>query len=290
MPKIWFLPLLFCLFATSAFAGFSGESKCDSVLGGRQPRVKSGFVFQRDGLPIYYKFYRIRNPKSVIVIPNGLVYELSHYEKFAKELNKAGYSVVVYAHRAQHQSEEKARQMGLDLVRFTYLNLTDDLEDLLEGLRITDPIDLASISFGTAIAAEFARRHPGRVRTLNFLAPLIRVARPYVIVRSMKAAMRAFNPFLVPILPDPQEPYELMVTAVQEFDLSKYNFEVPTAIFLAGEESEKLRPQQNEYWELHLSLQNGTRIDIREATHLMPSSAPRELAKALVNFIESVKK
>jgi len=49
---------------------------------------------------------------------------------------------------------------------------------LLDSLRVTTPVTLASISYGAAMITSFADRYPDRVRALIYLDPVINNRRP----------------------------------------------------------------------------------------------------------------
>lgn len=49
---------------------------------------------------------------------------------------------------------------------------------LLDSLRATGPVTLASVSYGAAMITSFADRYPGRVRALIYLDPVINNRRP----------------------------------------------------------------------------------------------------------------
>ena len=48
------------------------------------------------------------------------------------------------------------------------------LAELLDALRITQPIDLAGLSFGGSVVTSFADRYPARVRSLVYIDPSFR--------------------------------------------------------------------------------------------------------------------
>ena len=52
------------------------------------------------------------------------------------------------------------------------------IADLLDSLAITDPVDLAAVSFGAAITSSFTERHPDRVRSLIYIDPVFNTGRP----------------------------------------------------------------------------------------------------------------
>ncbi|HEV8123666.1 MAG TPA: alpha/beta hydrolase, partial [Gemmatimonadales bacterium] len=51
------------------------------------------------------------------------------------------------------------------------------LDELLDSLRIDQPVHLGGLSFGAAIVTEFTAKHPGRVRSLIYVDPVFNTGR-----------------------------------------------------------------------------------------------------------------
>lgn len=287
--------LFVCVFSVSAFAAedqnpVENEVACEAQLSPakiKHPgKLTKGFVDSREGFPLYFQLAETRKKvnRGLIVIANGLEYNLDNFDGLVYGLNRSGYDVLVYAHRAQHQSLEEATRRQIIIGAFKVANLSNDLEDLLEGLKITRKFHLSSISFGAATAAEFAKSHPERLSSVSFMAPLISVPVIYSSYREMQSMFPLFNMFN-PFAENLTSPYERMQSAVIDFDLNKYKFEVPTALFLAEKEQVLLREQQSKYWERTLQRQGGIMHRIEGSNHSIPTSALLNFAKAFMPFI-----
>lgn len=287
--------LFVCIFSVTAFAAEAEkpaeEAKaCDTQLLPKKAKppgkITKGFVDTREGLPIYYQLAQTRKKvnRGLVVIANGLEYDLGNYDALVMGLNSFGYDVLVYAHRAQHQSLEEAKARDIKIGEFNVANLAADLEDLLEGLSITRAFHLASLSYGSAAAAEYAKNHPDRVKTLSLMAPLISIPVLYSSYREMQSLFPIFNLFN-PFAESMTSPYERMQSAVTDFDLNSYQFEIPTALFLAEKEQALLAQQQAKFWERTLQPQGGSMHKIAGSNHSIPTSALLEFAKAFVPFI-----
>lgn len=293
--KICLASLLVCIFSLTAFAvdvekPIEPSLACDTQLAPKKPKlpgkITKGFIETREGFPIYYQLSVTRKKLSrgLVVIANGLEYDLENYDGLVAGLNRSGYDVLVYAHRAQHQSLEEAKARQINIGEFNVASLSHDLEDLLEGLKIEKAFHLTSLSYGSAAAAEYAKNHPERVKTLSFMAPLISIPVLYSSYREMQSLFPIFS-LLNPFAESMTSPYERMQSAVTDFNLNNYKFEVPTALFLAEKEQVFLQQQQVKYWERTLEPQGGRMHKIEGSNHSIPTSALVAFAQVFMPFI-----
>lgn len=268
---------------------FARASTCEENINpGAQARVQQGYVSQRNGLPLFYRLKKVPRSKGLVVIANGLRYDLANYDSFIAKLNQRGYSVLLYAHRAQHESEAEAARLNLPIENFSFADLSEDLNDLLVSLKIRKSIHLLGLSYGASVAAQFAATYPDRVKTLHLMAPLVRLSTIYNMWRDSERVLAQLNPFLwwLSVGKDQESNYEKMVTAVQDFDLGVYRFAMPTTLWLAGEEQRFLKEQQDTYWQNVLQKQGGHMIELTGAHHGLPASAPEDLANQLVEKLD----
>ena len=82
-------------------------------------------------------------------------------------LTGAGYRVLRYDYYGRGFSDRPD-------VPFTQDFYIRQLAELLDALHITDPIDLAGLSFGGSVITSFADRYPARVRSLIYFDPSFR--------------------------------------------------------------------------------------------------------------------
>jgi pimeloyl-ACP methyl ester carboxylesterase len=120
---------------------------------------------------------------------------VTHYETAGPDTGRAvvlaaGFSVPAYISDSLYQG---LADSGFRVVRYDYYGrgwsdrpdaaydqdlFVRQLAGLLDSLRITAPVDLAGVSFGSAIVTSFADRHPERVRSLLYFDPVFNVGRP----------------------------------------------------------------------------------------------------------------
>jgi len=119
---------------------------------------------------------------------------VTHYETAGPDTGRvvvlaAAFSVPAYLSDSLFQRLGRA---GFRAVRFDYygrgwsdrpmvdydLGLFDrQLAELLDSLDISGPVDLTGLSFGAAIATDFAAQHPERVRSLIYIDPVFNTGR-----------------------------------------------------------------------------------------------------------------
>ncbi len=120
---------------------------------------------------------------------------LTHYETAGPDTGRAvvltaAFSVPAYISDSLFQG---LADSGFRVVRFDYYGrgwsdrpntvydqdlFVRQIADLLDSLGITDPVDLAAVSFGAAITSSFTERHPDRVRSLLYIDPVFNTSRP----------------------------------------------------------------------------------------------------------------
>src|SRR5205823_2647140 len=82
-------------------------------------------------------------------------------------LVQAGFRVLRYDYYGRGYSDRPDVPYTQDL----YVR---QLRELLDGVGITQPIDLAGLSFGGSVVTTFADRYPDRVRSLVYIDPSFR--------------------------------------------------------------------------------------------------------------------
>lgn len=130
-----------------------------------------------DGVKRYVEYTPGQSGKPVVVMVNGLVYNLSRWNDLRQDLQKKGYGVLNYYMRGQHltlrtEYKEKGNPSffkdGLSTEQ-----LAEEIHEILDLAQIQKPVVVLGLSFGAAAAAEFARLYPQQIHNLIFLAPLV---------------------------------------------------------------------------------------------------------------------
>lgn len=118
-------------------------------------------------LPLGTTHYEIDGPESgrVVVLVHGFSVPYYIWDSTAVALTAAGYRVLRYDLYGRGLS---------DRPRASYDGAFYDeqLGALLDSLGITEPIDLAGLSFGGFVVSHFVASHPSRVRTLILVDPM----------------------------------------------------------------------------------------------------------------------
>lgn len=124
----------------------------------------NGAAFQPDGglpgaahLTHYTVDYRVWGEGEPIVLIPGLAGGMGLLGPLAKLLARR-HKVITYQLRGEDDCFAIRRRFGL-------LDLVDDLREFLDGMRLESPT-LLGVSFGGAVALEFAARYPGRLGRL----------------------------------------------------------------------------------------------------------------------------
>lgn len=112
--------------------------------------------------------YELSGPADapVVVLVHGATVPLFAWDAQMPALLDAGFRVLRYDQFGRGYSDRPAVQYDRALYQ-------KQLEDLLTALEIEGPINVVGASFGSAMAATFARNHPARVERLIFIAPLL---------------------------------------------------------------------------------------------------------------------
>jgi len=133
---------------------------------------------------------RAEAPGQLVRLADGV----THYETAGPDTGRvvalaAGFSVPGYIWDSLYQG---LADSGFRVVRYDYFGrgwsdrpeavydqdlFVRQLAGLLDSLRITEPVDLAGLSFGGAIITSFADRHPERVRSMLYFDPVFNTGR-----------------------------------------------------------------------------------------------------------------
>jgi pimeloyl-ACP methyl ester carboxylesterase len=109
-------------------------------------------------------------PGRLVVLSAGFSVPYYIWDPTFKALTSAGFRVLRYDYYGRGYSDRPP-------IPFTDEMYVRQLDQLLNTLHLTMPIDLVGISFGGSFITSFADKYPDRVRSLVYFDPSIR--RPY---------------------------------------------------------------------------------------------------------------
>lgn len=122
------------------------------------------------------EIFRAEKSAPVVVLLNGLIYETKRWNPVADALAGLGLTVVKMSFSAQPESLRllKNKETPSFLNRGLELStLADDVKQVLDHHQIRRPITLVGLSYGGAVAAEFAKIYPEKIENLLLLSPLV---------------------------------------------------------------------------------------------------------------------
>ncbi len=123
------------------------------------------FARLRDG----YTHYELAGPADgrFVVLAAGATVPYYIWDPTFKALVDAGYRVLRYDYYGRGFSDRPD-------IPFTQDLYVRQLHELLEAVHISQPFDLAGLSFGGAVITSVAARYPDRVRSLIYMDPAFR--------------------------------------------------------------------------------------------------------------------
>jgi pimeloyl-ACP methyl ester carboxylesterase len=116
-----------------------------------------------------YTHYELagRADGRVVVLAAGATVPYYIWDPTFKALVDAGFRVLRYDYYGRGFSDRPA-------IPFTQDLYVRQLRELLDAVHISQPIDLAGLSFGGAVITSVAARYPDRVRSLIYMDPAFR--------------------------------------------------------------------------------------------------------------------
>lgn len=132
-----------------------------------------------------YTHYEIGGPADgrVVVLAAGATVPYYIWDPTFKALVDAGYRVLRYDYYGRGFSDRPD-------VPFTQELYVRQLRELLDAVHISQPFDLAGLSFGGAVITSMAAREPQRVRSLIYMDPAFRTPSSLTLLES---SPRAWN-------------------------------------------------------------------------------------------------
>lgn len=294
----------------------------------RETAPQKGFLLLQDGISRYVEYAPALPGRPTLVLLNGLVYPIPRWGAFAEDLRARGYGVVSYYFRGQHLTLRKESD-GLRVPAFFSSGLdsailADELRDLLDRLEIDQAVHVVALSYGAHIGAEFARRHPQRVRDLVFLAPLVVSLDRYSpegqwVLWNLELLKMTWGPFLGPvfyeaayaqiyrsylsqrIVPDrvPEEMADRpaiyresvfhLVRAARDFDLRRYDFagiQGRVHFLTAGREEAAVLKDQLVSFEKVAAGRRGVVLHFPGSSHAIPDAEGARASRWMTRVME----
>lgn len=167
---VWVAKLLATagLFGLTRAMDIEKRTITDTVRDSVRKAGDGAFVSLRDGVT----HYEIAGPDSgrVVVLAAGASVPGYIWQPTFDTLRASGYRVLRYDYFGRGWSDRPKTP-------FTQAMYVNQLADLLDSLRIREPITLAGLSYGGTVITSFAAAHPDRVGALVYVDPAIHTPR-----------------------------------------------------------------------------------------------------------------
>lgn len=144
------------------FGRYKDPEKTELSAAARE-RAPGDFVMLSNGLT----FYEAAGPDTgrVVVLVHGFSVPSYIWDSTFNAMTTAGYRVLRYDVYGRGWSDRPD-------VAYDGALVTRQLGELLDSLRINQPVDLVGLSFGGFVTANFVASHAARVRTLTLVDPV----------------------------------------------------------------------------------------------------------------------
>lgn len=156
---------------------------CIAVLSVALPAHSRAALFspeqtQVDGRPIYAEIHRASADRPVVILLNGLIYDISRWNPVAEQLAQTDLTVIKMSFSAQPESlalsgDERAPAPDFLEHGLSVIDLANEVAAVLYHFKITKPVTVVGLSYGAAAATHFALTHPKQVDHLLLLSPLV---------------------------------------------------------------------------------------------------------------------
>ena len=157
------------LFAVCAFAALIGlyyalDNETNILDQAERERLGGNYIRLSDGVT----HYELGGPKNgrVVVLVHGGTVPMWVWDRQVEALVDAGYRVLTYDQFGRGYSDRPE-------VNYDKALYARQLIELVDKLSLPDTFDLIGVSFGGATSVSVAAKHPGRVRSLSLISPVI---------------------------------------------------------------------------------------------------------------------
>jgi pimeloyl-ACP methyl ester carboxylesterase/cbb3-type cytochrome oxidase subunit 3 len=128
-----------------------------SRLGGSYIRLSQGVT--------HYSLEGPENGRSIVLV-HGAIIPMFCWDELSPALTKAGFRVLCYDMYGRGYSDRPEVTYDRELY-------CSQLRDLLDALKIHEPVDLIGVSMGAGIICDFSAQYPERVDRIGFISPLV---------------------------------------------------------------------------------------------------------------------
>lgn len=278
-----------------------------SLQGQAQSRMKDfrGFIDIRPGVSLYTEFTVRDQNKPTIILVNGLTYHTKYWFSFATALAPYGYNVLKYDPRGMGQT---LLRDGFPKESFAIEQQAEDLQLLINKLKIPGPLTLLGLSYGGGLSMAYTRLYPQRVRNLILVAPYtepvtgadltirgqihtVRMTQPWNSASDdelygffLRQQVYYTNPVYEPAtLEFPLKPEGIyrLVEGIRKYDFfeaAKYFPPRSTHLVVAAFDQYIPRDLLNKFWNAVPAGARGSRVLVQFSEHKVPESQPTFLA------------
>jgi pimeloyl-ACP methyl ester carboxylesterase len=290
--------------------------------------LREGLFEVSENHHVYYRYQKAESGKPTVVLLNGLIYAIENWDEYFDELSKSGVGVLQMAYSTQPESLVDSQETPFyavpELTAFGWVpkgietqTLVDESMTVIDALEI-ERFSLASLSYGSIVAAEMAVQEKKRIDQLILMAPAVMSSgryNPYGQSRHnyytvLKAAgnpaadisydtelFATLSAIITPLkynFEDVSFTYFFagvyqMVRSSKWFDLKDYADAdlPPTYMFLASLEDRPLYKDQLLFWEM-MDENNAKKglVTFEGSFHAIPGVAPEKCAEQTLLILE----
>ena len=140
---------------------------------------------------VFYRYKKARRGQPTVVLLNGLIYAISHWDNYVDELTKKGIGVVQVAYSTQPESlvhldddvspfysETQWFFGGLKQKGIETQTQVDEVMAVLDELKI-EKFNIISLSYGSIVASQLAVQQKDNVQNLILIAPAVKTTGRY---------------------------------------------------------------------------------------------------------------
>ncbi len=110
----------------------------------------------RDGKKLFYRVWKVENTKATVHINHGMAEHSLRYDRFAKELNKHGFTVFCQDHRGHGRTKEDESEKGWFAEENGWMTIADDSHEL-DTLIAKEYPDVPHFIFGHSMGSFLTR-------------------------------------------------------------------------------------------------------------------------------------
>lgn len=125
---------------------------------------------------IYTEISRGSSRAPVVVLLNGLIYEINRWNPVADSLANEGLTVVRLSFSPQPESLRLLKDGDMPSFAIRGLELpvlADDVKKVLDHHKIKRAATIVGLSYGASVATEFAKTYPKLTKNILLLSPLV---------------------------------------------------------------------------------------------------------------------